>query len=223
MKLNQLSEVIIICGHYGSGKTNFAVNLALDLKMDGRDVMLADLDIVNPYFRTADFADIAKANGIKMLASDYANTNLDIPALSISLDSAIKGAGTVVIDVGGDDVGATALGRYANGIENSAYSMIYVVNRNRIQISSADSALEILAEIEKTSRLKATHLVNNTHLGHETTRDMALSSRDYAEEISCKCKLPLLCSTINREFYKKQDEELGFYPIDIHVDLPWYK
>ncbi len=223
MDLKQLSRVIIICGHYGSGKTNLAVNLALDLKRDGNNVILADLDIVNPYFRTADFVDIAKANDIKMLASDYANSNLDIPALSISLDSAIKGDATVVIDVGGDDVGATALGRYANSIKKSGYSMLYVVNRNRIQVSSSKAALEILKEIETTSRLSATHIVNNSHLGHESTRDLILSSRNYAEEIAQKSGLPLLCSTMSRKFFEQQDEQMGFYPIDIHVDLPWYK
>ncbi|MCL2069021.1 MAG: P-loop NTPase, partial [Oscillospiraceae bacterium] len=122
---------IIVTGHYGSGKTNLAVNLALDLRKQGRSVTLADLDIVNPYFRAADFIGLAKANDIGMMFPPYANSNLDLPSLTIALGEKIGGGGTLIIDVGGDDAGATALGRYAPGLAGTDYDMIYVVNKNR--------------------------------------------------------------------------------------------
>jgi len=217
-----LDNLILITGHYGSGKTNLAVNLALDLRREGRDVAIADLDIVNPYFRTADFADLMEQNGVELLKSPFANSSLDVPSLNMALDAKMDAGGTFIIDVGGDDAGATALGRYSNRIKNHNYDMIYVVNKNRMQIQNPAEAALLLGEIEAASHLKATAIINNTHLAHETEPSIVLDSVEYANAVAEHCKLPLLYSTIRRDFYNDLENKEGFYPIDIHVDLPWY-
>ena len=220
--LDKLSNLILVTGHYGSGKTNLAINLALDLKRQGRDVTIADLDIVNPYFRTADFEELTEQNGIELMKSDYANSSLDMPSLTMALDTKIEGGGTLIIDVGGDDVGATALGRYAPRLKKYSFDMLYVVNKNRLLIEDPAETAVLLEEIEVASRLKATAIVNNTHLAHETEPSIVLDSVEYAKAASAYCELPLLCSTIRRDFYNHLEDKTGFYPIDIHVDLPWY-
>jgi hypothetical protein len=217
------SKTIIITGHYGSGKTNLAVNLALDLRKQGRSITLADLDVVNPYFRAADFAELAQANDIRLMIPPYAKSNLDLPSLTIALSDTIDSGCTLIIDVGGDDAGATALGRYAPRLNSAGYDMIYVVNRKRMQIADPEEALVLLREIEIASRLKATHVANNTHLGHETTPQIVFDSVQYAEECAKECGLPLLFSAMRRDLYDELEDKQGFYPIDIHVDLPWYK
>ena len=117
--LEQLNRIVIVTGHYGSGKTNLSVNLAMSLRAAGEEVALVDLDIVNPYFRSADFAALAEENGIRLIAPVYARSNLDIPALDGRLDAELDGGRRIVIDVGGDDAGAAALGRYSAHIMES--------------------------------------------------------------------------------------------------------
>ncbi|MEG2429922.1 MAG: P-loop NTPase, partial [Oscillospiraceae bacterium] len=132
MELTNFKRISIITGHYGSGKTNVAVNLALQLKEQHEKVTIVDLDIVNPYFRTSDFTQMLSEKGIKVIAPVYANTNLDIPALPPSINSIFDNKDSfVIVDVGGDDAGAIALGQFSNRIKNSEYDMYYVINECR--------------------------------------------------------------------------------------------
>ena len=103
----KLAQCIIVCGHYGAGKTNLTVNLALLAAGAGERVTVVDMDIVNPYFRTADFTGLFREAGVRLLAPVYANTNLDLPVLPPSVGAAVSsGRGRVLLDVGGDDDGA---------------------------------------------------------------------------------------------------------------------
>ena len=137
--MNQ-KKLIVITGHYGSGKTNFAVNLALKEAKSGKRCTVIDLDIVNPYFRTADFEELFRENGITFRAPLYANSNLDIPALNIDLRSIINETDRVIIDVGGDDEGAKALGRFADEISAAGYEMLYVINKYRYLTKEPEEA-----------------------------------------------------------------------------------
>lgn len=217
----KLEKTVVITGHYGSGKTNLALNLALFLRGGNEDVTLADLDVVNPYFRTADFKEIAKQNGILLLASDYANSNIDIPALSGGLDAKINAGGFLIIDVGGDDDGAHALGRYAARIAERPYSMLYVVNAYRYLTQKPSDAAELLAEIEAASRLKATHIANCSNLGAETTAKDVLEGEKYARKVAEITGKPLIFTAANRRLLPELGYLRELFPVDIYVKTPW--
>ena len=185
--------VNIVCGHYGSGKTNFAVNLAIEAKAayPEAEVYIADLDIVNPYFRTADAAELLKEHGIIPVLPQYANSNVDIPALPPQMTRLIESKDAVaIIDVGGDD-GAVALGMYREAIKRAGYEMYFVVNMYRPLIEEATDAADCMREIECASGLGCTQLVNNSSLGEETTADDVIRSVGYAHACAEACSLPL--------------------------------
>lgn len=172
------SRITIFAGHYGSGKTNIALNFARSLRRGGDDVAVADLDIVNPYFRTKDSESRLAAEGIRLVVSDYANSNVDFPALpkeayALFSDRSVR----VVVDLGGDDRGALALGRYVDDIRaGNDFGMLGVVNMNRPLTSSVEDAVGVLREIEEASKLPFTGIVNNTNLGAETRAEDVLES-----------------------------------------------
>ena len=184
--------VTVICGHYGAGKTNVAVNLAIAACKEGRHVYLADVDIVNPYFRAADAAEMLKKDGVEPLIPLFANSNVDIPALPPLLTSLLEGDGDerVIIDVGGDD-GAVVLGRYAEAIRRRGYEMICVVNGYRPLTESPEDAVAGAREIETASGLRVTAIVNDSSLGEETTAEDILGSVAYAEEVARLAGVPL--------------------------------
>ncbi|WP_312644590.1 hypothetical protein [Hydrogenoanaerobacterium sp.] len=223
---NFCKRINIICGHYGSGKTNLAVNLAVDLKKQGKDVVLADLDIVNPYFRSADFNSILNKNGIHTISPTYANTNLDIPALTANMNSIFEQKDrTIVIDVGGDDAGAAAMGRYARMVlDDGDYSYLYVINKYRYLTRTPDEALAILREIEQISRLSATGIVNNSNVSYQTTSDTITSSIEYAQSVAQLAGIPLVATAYDRRL-EKEIVSGGMisdgYPVDIFVKPPW--
>jgi len=152
-----MKKINIITGHYGSGKTNIAVNMAIDLAKQGEKTAIVDLDIVNPYFRSADFEELFSGCGVELVKPLYANTNLDIPAISFDLERIVKDDGYVIIDVGGDDDGAVALGRYAGFLSafEDDLDFFYVVNKFRYLKGEEGEALELLWKIEAASRLRA--------------------------------------------------------------------
>ncbi len=217
-------RVTLFSGHYGSGKTNVAVNYALMLKRENPEVAIADLDIVNPYFRTKDSESILNANGIRLISSEYAGSNVDLPALPAETYSILDNPELyAVIDVGGDDRGALALGRYAPSLlsENN-YELLFVVNRFRPLTPDADSAIVIMREIEEACRMKFTGIVNNSNLGEETTAQNILSSVEYAEEISSKSGLPVKFTAVDRELYPRLCDKIkNLFPIDIVVSQSW--
>ena len=158
--INNLGNIIAVTGHYGSGKTNLAVNLAVDFAKEGERVTIIDLDIVNPYFRTADFSELFGSLGIKLVAPQFANTNLDIPSLGFDMAAVINGCDRLIIDVGGDDTGAVALGQYATVLGNFGCELYYVVNRYRYLTRTPGEAVELLRDIEQVSRIRAKGIVN---------------------------------------------------------------
>lgn len=201
--MNKFKRLTLLCGHYGSGKTNVAVNLAFYLKEQYNNVVVADLDIVNPYFRTKDSIDDFKARGIELICSEYANTNVDIPALPANMYrlTADKDI-TAVIDVGGDDRGAYALGRLVPEIEaENNFDMLMVINGYRPLTPDAESTIEVMREIEEACKLKFTGLVNNSNIGEETTAEDIIKSIGYANEVSQASGLPIIMTSVKRELY----------------------
>ena len=198
-----MKRITLFCGHYGSGKTNIALNYALRLKQDGGAVTVADLDIVNPYFRTKDSRAELESAGIRLICSDYANTNLDIPALPPDLYSITDDkTHRVILDIGGDDRGALVLGRIAPAIlEEDSYEMLLVINRYRPLTPDAPSTVEVMREIETAGGIRFTGLVNNSNLGEATDAETVLSSVAYAEEVSRLSGLPVVMTSVKKELY----------------------
>ena len=194
-----MKKITVVTGHYGSGKTNFSANLAIKLAAEGKKVTVADLDIVNPYFRSADFAELFREKNVTLAAPMFANTNLDIPAISFDLERIAEEDGYLIVDVGGDEDGAAALGRYANGF--SAHSdnieVVYVVNMYRYLTGTAEGAVQFMNEIAYASRLKHTAIVNNSNLAEETTAERIEASVPYAEKICELTGLPLLYTVVS--------------------------
>lgn len=210
-RIAECKQVSIITGHYGSGKTNFSVNLALALRKEGKPVTVVDLDIVNPYFRTADFKELLEEADIQLVSPPFANTNLDLPALSGEVDALLRQTDRyVILDVGGDDAGAIALGRYATLLQNRPYDCYYVLNAYRYQTKEPQEAVALMYEIERVSRLHVTHLINNSNLGVETTAELVKQSQPFAETVSAQTGLPIAFTCMHTSFINSNTE---FFPV----------
>ncbi len=203
-------RITLLCGHYGSGKTNVAVNMAYDLKNQFQKVAIADLDIVNPYFRTKDSQKEFEEKGIELICSEYAGSNVDIPALPAEIYSLTDQKDKyAVIDVGGDDRGAYALGRISPAIRDEAnYEMLFVINCYRPLTRDAASTIEVMREIENAANIKFTAIVNNSNLGEETTREDVLKSLSYADEIAKISGLPIKCTSVYNKLYEDLKNEI---------------
>ena len=222
----QPKKIIVVTGHFGSGKTNFSTALALDLAAKGKKVTVVDFDLVNPYFRTADFKEAFEKRGITLRAPDYANTNVDIPSIQFDLGGLAAAEGHLIIDVGGDEDGAVALGRYSHVLnsyaETDELDMLGVVSFRRYLTRTAAEAEQFLRGIERASRMKLTHLVNNTTLGMETTTEMIAESLPLIGELSERMGLPVACVTVPdfAETPAALSEEQTMR-VPVVVRLPW--
>ena len=179
-------RVTIFAGHYGSGKTNIALNYARALARAGLRTCIADLDIVNPYFRTKDSAAALAAEGIGLVVSPFANSNVDFPALPKEIYALVADRSThVVMDVGGDDRGALALGRWTGDIlAEGDYDMLAVVNASRPLTRTPADAVATLREIEAAAGIPFTGVVNNTNLGQQTRPEDVAASVPYAQTVA---------------------------------------
>ncbi len=213
-----MKRITLFAGHYGSGKTSIAVTYARHIKNAGFDTKIIDLDIVNPYFRTKDSEKELADAGIELIASEYANTNLDAPALPKEIYSAISDKSShLVIDVGGDDRGAVALGRYTPDIlEENDFEMFFVANAYRPLTKTPEEALEIMREIEIASKLPFTAIVNNSNIGNITTKADVLVTRGYIEKLSKLSGLPIVMTTVTASVYEEIKDD---YPDAFLINL----
>ncbi|MCL2296577.1 MAG: hypothetical protein FWC29_05830 [Methanomassiliicoccaceae archaeon] len=211
----------VICGHYGTGKTNFAINYAIDAVREGKSVTLVDMDVVNPYFTSSEYAEILRKKGVKVISPSFATTNLDIPALPASMYSIFDTTDSVILDAGGDDAGATVLGRFSRKIIDRGYEMLYVTNMYRPMTSTPEDSVGILREIENACGLKATAVVNNSHLKELTTASTITDSLQYAKEVSRSAGIPLMFSVAPRHLSGKLPADEHFYLSDIYVRTVW--
>ncbi len=211
-------RIVILAGHYGSGKTNIAVNFAFSLKEEGKNVTVCDLDIVNPYFRTKDSEEDFEKAGIKLISSKYANTNVDIPSLPQDMYAVVDDKETnFVLDIGGDDRGALALGRITPRIlEEDSFEMLLVINFYRPLTRDTDSLIEVMKEMEIASGLKFTGIVNNSNLGEETTCEDVLSTEQKAKDFADAVGLPLVLTTVKSDLYEVlKDKISNCYPLKL--------
>ena len=217
-------RLTLFAGHYGSGKTNIAVNYAIALAKEGKEVCIADLDIVNPYFRTKDSARDLAAAGVTLISPQFANTNVDLPALPAEAYRLVQDKNIYgVMDIGGDDRGAYALGRYVPSIkEEGNYRMIFVANCCRPLTTTAEDALEVMREIENACGLQFTDIINNSNLGPDTTAETVLESLSYIEALSKLSGLPVFAHTAESSVADQLDLP-NVFPLQLqekYFDLP---
>ena len=225
----QHKRLTLFAGHYGSGKTNIAVNYALKLAGEGKNVVIADLDIVNPSFRTKDSAAVLEAAGVQLISPQFANSNVDLPALPAEAyrlvqDKSIYG----IMDIGGDDRGAYALGRYVPTLkEENNYRMVFVANCYRPLTRTPEDAMEVMREIEEACKLRFTDIINNSNLASETTPQTVLDSLEYMEKLSALSGLPIFATTAEYTVAEALSEKIeNVLPLRLqekYFDLPSQK
>ena len=216
-------RISIVTGHYGTGKTEFAVNLALAMAAEGQRVMVADLDIVNPYFRSRERRAVLEQAGVQLISSSQSCADADVPALPAELltileNRLLRG----ILDIGGDPVGARVLARFRPKITAEDYQLIYVLNANRPEVRAPENAIAYLRAIEATTGLACTGLVNNTHLCGETTPEQIRKGAALAEEVSRRTGIPVLCHVAEERFVPElSDLREPVFPITIKMKKPW--
>ena len=216
-------RISIVTGHYGTGKTEFSVNLALALAAEGASVMLADLDIVNPYFRSRERRSLLEEAGVRLISSSQACSDADVPSLPAELLAILENRDIRgVLDIGGDPVGARVLARFQPKIVQEDYQLIYVLNANRPEVRTAEAAVRYLRGIEATTGLTCTGIVNNTHLCGETTEEEIRKGAALAAEVSSETNIPVLCHVTEEKFVPTlSDLPETVFPITIKMKKPW--
>ena len=215
-------RVTLFVGHYGSGKTNIAVAYARHLKEMGKAVTVADMDIVNPYFRTKDSEEDFKREGIELIVSEFANSNVDLPALPSELYRVVERRERhAVLDIGGDDRGAYALGRFAPYIkEENDYECLFVANMYRPLTKTPEEALAVMREIEAAGGIKITAIVNNSNLGELTDGEMVQGSMDYIKRLSEISGLPVKFTSAREDVAESLGGiEKGFFPLKLQKKI----
>ncbi len=219
-----MKRLNIITGHYGSGKTEFAINYALCLKQRFGKAVICDMDIVNPYFRTNDANALLTASGVKVIAPEYAGTNLDLPSLPCDVYSVFADkTAPAVLDVGGDEEGAVALGQYYPYIKNEDYEMFLVINAKRPDTSDADSIVKLAHEIQQSSRCRITALVNNTNLSYLSSPCDFDGTFELMEEVSKRLSVPLkyISGTAESLAGLKSEYDSIKFPLKLFMQLPF--
>ncbi|MGI6189483.1 MAG: ATP-binding protein [Clostridiales bacterium] len=222
--MHQTSRLTVFTGHFGSGKTEIALNYSIRLARRGETVTIVDLDIVNPFFRSSEAKDVLNREGVRVLAPTFAGTTVDVPSLPSEIYAVFQDKRSrVVFDVGGDEKGAAVLGRYHPYFNSEPYDMFYVINTKRPLSGHAEQVINTLKAVELNSRLKVTHLINNTNLMHETTIEHILEGQDVVEHVSGELNIPVayisgipaVLALLPHKYREK-----GF-PIELYMHPPW--
>ncbi|EYE87508.1 hypothetical protein Q428_12945 [Fervidicella metallireducens AeB] len=218
------SRIRVFTGHFGSGKTEISLNYALRLAEQGKKVLIADLDIVNPYFCTRDQEALLKEKGIRLISTPKEFANAELGTIPHHTMVAFNDKSyDVVLDVGGDDKGAVALGQYNRFFREEDYDMYFVVNTTRPFTKNAEGILEFISEIETASRLKVKYLINNANLSYETTIDHILEGQKILKEVSEKTGLPIKYTVVREDLVSKLPDNIEgeILPLKIFMLPPW--
>lgn len=219
-------RIRIITGHYGSGKTEFAMNYVMKLnEVSERKVAIADVDIVNPYFRSREKADLLIEKGIRVISGNRGHAaNLDIPMISAEILAPMQDESyDLIVDAGGDSVGARVLGRFQDDIKRHDYDMFCVVNANREETKDLEGVMIHIKAIEAVSGLKITGLINNTHLLRETTVDDVMRGQELVKEVSNALDIPIkYVSVLEKVAHQLPDNIEGeIIPINLFMREAW--
>jgi hypothetical protein len=219
-----LQGIVIIVGHFGSGKTEIAINLALQ-QGSQQKVQLADLDLVNPYFRTREARQLLTGHGVEVILPPEIYMHADLPILSPAVAGMLRTAnGLTLLDVGGDDVGATVLAALHDVLKDRPTRMLMVVNACRPYTADIDGCLRMRDEIEKASRLQVSGLVGNSHLLEETTPEDVYRGYDLVVELNRRSGIPVAFIAFGRALHPQLDPgrfDCPVLTIDRRLLLPW--
>lgn len=217
-------RIAIFTGHFGSGKTEVAVNYAFQIAKTGKKTAIVDFDIVNPFFRTADARKELEEKGIKVVAPMYANTNVDVPSLPPEINSLFDDRSySVVLDVGGDDLGARVLSRYNEQILADEYIHYFVINTRRPMTRNANEIEAMIIEIQESSRLKVNKLVNNANLLGVSTPEIIDEASDIISEVSSRLSIPVGFISGMEEVLQSYngDPDIERLYLEKFIKLPW--
>ncbi len=202
-------NLYIVIGAFGSGKSEYSINLAYDFKQVGLDVVLVDLDVVNPYFRSRDVKEQFAQIGIEVISPEGVYGHADVPMISPKIKGAIQNTNkTVILDVGGDPAGCRALGRFEKEIVNRGYQMRLVINTRRPFTAQPPEIIQMLTNLEFTSKLKVTQLVSNTNLMEFTDEMIVVEGIDVIRETANLLNLPFQEYCVLDEYNDKIQENL---------------
>lgn len=208
-------RITIVGGAYGSGKTEFAVNYVkyLNAERNGKTGLI-DLDIVNPYFRSRELTNQLELEGITVVSSELAMENVDIPALSPRIFSLLQDHSyQVVLDVGGDPVGARVLGRFNQYFQTEPYDFWVVVNPFRPDTKDADETVKLIENLRKAARIQVTGLVSNINLGRETTLESWRQGLAMVNATASQTKLPIIFHAVEEKLLTDNAAFFRDYPV----------
>lgn len=217
-------RITIFTGHFGSGKTEVAVNYALQTAQRGKKTAIVDLDIVNPFFRTADVRNLLEEKGIKVITPVYANTNVDVPSLPGEINAMFEDRSySVILDVGGDDLGARAVSRYKEQIVQEDYIHYFVINTRRPMTRTPDEIERMIWEIQTTARINVDMLVNNANLLGLSTPELLGEASDIIQRVSEKLSIPVGFISGMQEVLSEYTEDEGIERLYLkkNIKLPW--
>lgn len=212
-----MSRIKIITGHFGSGKTEIAINMAISEE----HCAIVDLDTVNPYFRTADAEGALLKSGVRVILPPFARTNVDIPVVPPDVFSVFESGENVIFDVGGDDDGALALGMYNRYFKELGYEMFFVICATRPLTQTEDDVISLIRDVEAASRLRVTHLINNTHYGKMTDTEIIMKGQTLCEAVSEKTNIPIAFTTAPKDLIPKLKINNPLKELDLYINLPF--
>lgn len=222
-------RIIIVTGHFGSGKTEFAVNYCMKMKGEHKRTALIDLDIANPYFRSRERRDMLEKAGVSVYGNAYGrDIASDLPAVTAALRAPLEDTGTfAVIDSGGDSSGARALNQFRKYFGRDC-AMLFVINANRPETRTFDGIAEHMNSVAEETGIKISGIVNNTHMLRETTCKDIIKGYELCREIAGKFKIPLLWNCCAARLSGELNEtarvlgyELDIFPFEIYMREPW--
>lgn len=219
----EASRLTALVGHFGTGKTEAAINMALALAELGHRVTLADLDIVDPYFRSRERAELLLRGGVQLITSSQAHINADVPALPAQVQALLEpDSGFGVLDVGGDASGARVLSRYRTALLNAKVRLLCVLNANRPLTDTPARAITYLNQIQDSARLPVTGLINNTHLCGRTEPKDVLAGAELARAVSAQTGIPLVCHMAQKALLPLLPPLAEpVFPIQLYMTKPW--
>ena len=216
------TRLFTVVGHFGSGKTEFAVNLALALRESRESVALADLDVVDPYFRSRECEPLLTARGIRLISSANTCRDADLPSMPAEVNALLDNpALTGVLDIGGDPSGARVLARYRRRLAESGGALLCVINANRPLSDTADKCIDYIRRIEAACGMSVTALVNNTHCCHLTEASDVLAGAEMAQEVSEETGIPILCHCAPQHIAPQLAQLQHVFPMALFMKKPW--